>query len=221
MNTDGRQGKGVPKAGPRTRRGQGTKAASETNSEGAQPLVGVVMGSHSDLPVMEPALALLRSLAVGYEARVLSAHRAPAALATWVDEAEGRGVEVFIAGAGGAAHLPGVVASRTVLPVFGVPVPSAALGGLDALLAIVQMPRGVPVGTLAIGASGAYNAALLAVAVLATSRPLLRQQLRGLREAQEAEVVAQSVIEARPHAPGQASTSSPRAGTPNTRSRPR
>lgn len=152
------------------------------------PRVGVIMGSTSDWQTMRQAAATLGDFGVPHECRVVSAHRTPAWMAEYAASAEERGIEVIIAGAGGAAHLPGMVAAQTVVPVLGVPVQSRALNGLDSLLSIVQMPRGVPVGTLAIGASGARNAALLAVAILGNTRPELRKALRAFREAQEAEV---------------------------------
>jgi 5-(carboxyamino)imidazole ribonucleotide mutase len=152
------------------------------------------MGSKSDLDVMQPARDALNDLGVEHEVRVLSAHRTPDALATYLAEAPGRGVEVFIAGAGGAAHLPGVVASKTTLPVLGVPIPSGHLLGLDALLAIVQMPKGIPVATFAVGKAGAGNAGLFAVAILAAKRPDLAKKLLAWREAQAAKLLAESVI---------------------------
>jgi 5-(carboxyamino)imidazole ribonucleotide mutase len=148
------------------------------------PLVAVIMGSSSDWETMKPAVEMLERLGVPSERHVVSAHRTPVWLADFAQAAEGRGVEVIIAGAGGAAHLPGMVAAHSVLPVLGVPVQSAALQGLDSLLSIVQMPGGVPVGTLAIGKAGATNAALLAVAILANSRPDLRERLRAFRDTQ-------------------------------------
>jgi 5-(carboxyamino)imidazole ribonucleotide mutase len=154
------------------------------------PLVGVVMGSTSDWETMRHADETLTEFGVPHECRVVSAHRTPAWMAEYATSAEERGIEVIIAGAGGAAHLPGMVAAQTVVPVLGVPVRSRALNGLDSLLSIVQMPRGVPVGTLAIGTSGAKNAALLAVAILGNTRPELRDRLRRFREEQEAKVRA-------------------------------
>jgi len=148
------------------------------------PLVAVVMGSSSDWETMRHAVEMLERLDVPHERHIVSAHRTPAWLAEVASGAEGRGVEVIIAGAGGAAHLPGMVAAQTVLPVLGVPVQSGALQGLDSLLSIVQMPGGVPVGTLAIGKAGATNAALLAVAILSNSRKDLRERLRAFRDAQ-------------------------------------
>jgi 5-(carboxyamino)imidazole ribonucleotide mutase len=160
------------------------------NNQGAAeaPLVAVVMGSTSDWETMRHAAHVLKEFGVPHECRVVSAHRTPAWMAEFASQAEARGLEVIIAGAGGAAHLPGMVAAQTTVPVFGVPVESKALKGLDSLLSIVQMPAGVPVGTLAIGASGAKNAALLAVAVLANARPRLREKLRRFREEQTAKV---------------------------------
>jgi 5-(carboxyamino)imidazole ribonucleotide mutase len=148
------------------------------------PLVAVIMGSSSDWETMRHAVEMLDRLAVPYERHIVSAHRTPSWLTEFAQGAETRGLEVIIAGAGGAAHLPGMVAAQTVVPVLGVPVQSAALQGLDSLLSIVQMPGGVPVGTLAIGKAGATNAALLAVAILANSRPELRERLRSFRDAQ-------------------------------------
>lgn len=139
------------------------------------------MGSNSDWPTMKLAAEVLERFGVAFEAKVTSAHRTPELMFDYAATAEGRGLEVVIAGAGGAAHLPGMVASRTVLPVLGVPIKSKALSGMDSLLSIVQMPGGVPVGTLAIGDSGAKNAALLAVSILANSRPELREALHKFR----------------------------------------
>ncbi len=152
------------------------------------PLVAVIMGSTSDWETMSHSVEMLDRFDVAYEKLVVSAHRTPVWMAEFAQGAESRGIEVIIAGAGGAAHLPGMTASHTVLPVLGVPVQSAALGGLDSLLSIVQMPGGVPVGTLAIGKAGATNAGLLAVAILATSRPELRDKLRAFRVEQTAKV---------------------------------
>jgi 5-(carboxyamino)imidazole ribonucleotide mutase len=148
------------------------------------PLVAVIMGSKSDWETMAHATAALDELGVPYEKHIVSAHRTPTWMAECAQGAEARGLEVIIAGAGGAAHLPGMVAAHTILPVLGVPVQSAALNGLDSLLSIVQMPGGVPVGTLAIGKAGARNAGLLAAAILATSRPELRATLHAFRDAQ-------------------------------------
>ena len=146
-----------------------------------RPLVGVIMGSHSDWETMKQADEVLTQFGVAHECRVVSAHRTPALMAEYATSAVARGLEVIIAGAGGAAHLPGMVAAQTVLPVIGVPVQSKALNGLDSLLSIVQMPRGIPVATVAIGAAGAANAGLLAVAMLATTRPELRAKLEAYR----------------------------------------
>jgi 5-(carboxyamino)imidazole ribonucleotide mutase len=147
----------------------------------SRPLVGVIMGSQSDWETMKQADEVLTRFGVAHECRVISAHRTPQLMADYASTAVDRGLEIVIAGAGGAAHLPGMVAAHTVLPVIGVPVQSAALSGLDSLLSIVQMPKGVPVATVAIGPSGAANAGLLAVAILATSRPALREQLMAYR----------------------------------------
>ena len=153
-------------------------------SSDPRPLVAVVMGTKSDWETMRHADETLERFGVPHECRVLSAHRTPAETAEYAAAAEGRGIEVIIAGAGGAAHLPGVIAASTLVPVLGVPVESQALGGLDSLLSIVQMPGGVPVGTLAIGRAGAVNAALLAIAILGGSRPDLRAKLRTFRAEQ-------------------------------------
>ena len=154
-----------------------------------KPLVAVIMGSKSDWDTMRHAADMLAEFDVPHESRIISAHRTPAWMAEYAGAAEGRGIEVLIAGAGGAAHLPGMVAAHTVLPVLGVPVESHALKGLDSLLSIVQMPGGVPVGTLAIGPAGAKNAALLAVAILSSQRPALREKLRQYRAAQTEKVM--------------------------------
>ncbi|HUO53034.1 MAG TPA: 5-(carboxyamino)imidazole ribonucleotide mutase [Gemmatimonadaceae bacterium] len=156
------------------------------------PLVGIILGSRTDLDTLASGTELLDAFGIPYEMRILSAHRTPDETAAWAKGAEGRGLEVIIAAAGLAAHLPGVVAAQTVLPVLGVPVEGGALNGLDALLSIVQMPKGVPVGTLAIGKHGAANAALLAAAILAAKRPELRDKLRSWRAARVAEALAQS-----------------------------
>jgi 5-(carboxyamino)imidazole ribonucleotide mutase len=152
------------------------------------PLVGVIMGSKSDWDTIRLADEVLTTFGVPHECRVVSAHRTPVFMAEYASTAERRGLQVIIAAAGGAAHLPGMVAAHTVLPVFGVPIESRTLKGVDSLLSIVQMPRGVPVGTLAIGASGAVNAALLAIAVLANHDPALRERLRAWRAEQEQSV---------------------------------
>jgi 5-(carboxyamino)imidazole ribonucleotide mutase len=155
-----------------------------------QPLVGVIMGSRSDWETMAHTAQTLEQLTVPFEVRVVSAHRTPELLFEYAGSAEARGLEVLIAGAGGAAHLPGMTASRTVLPVLGVPVESKTLHGVDSLLSIVQMPAGIPVGTLAIGRAGAVNAALLAAAILGGKRPEFREALRRYREAQTQAVLA-------------------------------
>jgi len=157
-----------------------------------QPLVGILMGSKSDWDVMSNALHTLKSLGVDCEVRVLSAHRAPDALFEYISSAEQRGLEVIVAGAGGAAHLPGVCAAKTVLPVLGVPMESKSLHGLDSLLSIVQMPGGVPVGTLAIGKPGAINAGLLAAAILGVKYPEIRAAYRAFREKQTRDALANS-----------------------------
>lgn len=154
------------------------------------PLVAVIMGSTSDWDTMSHAAAVFDRFGVPYERHVVSAHRTPVWMAEFAEGAEARGLEVIIAGAGGAAHLPGMTAAHTVLPVLGVPVQTSTLNGLDSLLSIVQMPGGVPVGTMAIGKAGATNAGLLAVAILSASRPVLREQLRAFRAEQEAKVRA-------------------------------
>jgi 5-(carboxyamino)imidazole ribonucleotide mutase len=157
-------------------------------TEQPAPLVGVIMGSTSDWDTMKHAVEVLERFAVPHEKRVVSAHRTPDWMAEYARSAESRGLEVIIAGAGGAAHLPGMTASHTVLPVIGVPVQSRALNGHDSLHSIVQMPAGVPVATVAIGASGATNAGLLAVAILAVRRSELRERLRAFRTEQAAKV---------------------------------
>ena len=157
------------------------------------PLVGVVMGSASDWETMRHASETLERFGVAHESRVVSAHRTPDLMALYAKEAEGRALEAIIAGAGGAAHLPGMIAAYTTVPILGVPVESRALKGMDSLLSIVQMPAGIPVGTLAIGKAGATNAALLAVAILANTRPPLREELRRLRQ-EQAEKAANSEL---------------------------
>jgi len=161
-------------------------------SKDTKPLVGIIMGSKSDWETMKHAKAALEELGVAHECHVMSAHRTPEVVAKYCSTAEERGMEVIIAAAGGAAHLAGVAAAFTLLPVLGVPMESASLKGLDSLLSMVQMPGGIPVGTLAIGPAGAKNAALLAVAILANSRPELRRKLREFRQRQ-----AQQVLEAK------------------------
>ncbi len=161
---------------------------------GMEPLVGIIMGSKSDWETMRAAGETLARFGVAHETKVVSAHRTPAWMVEYAAGAEGRGLEVIIAGAGGAAHLPGMVAANTLLPVLGVPVESHALKGLDSLLSIVQMPGGIPVGTLAIGKAGAQNAALLAVAILANHDPALREKLRLFREEQAAQVRSEELV---------------------------
>jgi 5-(carboxyamino)imidazole ribonucleotide mutase len=153
-----------------------------------QPLVGIVMGSKSDWDTMRLAGETLTRFGVPHEAKIVSAHRTPGWMVEYATSAESRGIQVIIAGAGGAAHLPGMIAANTLVPVLGVPVESQALKGMDSLLSIVQMPGGVPVGTLAIGKAGAQNAALLAVAILANHDPALREKLRAFREEQAGKV---------------------------------
>jgi 5-(carboxyamino)imidazole ribonucleotide mutase len=155
-----------------------------------KPLVGIIMGSSSDWETMRAAAEALDKLAIPYETRVVSAHRTPDLLFEYAATAQGRGIEVIIAGAGGAAHLPGMTASKTTLPVLGVPVQSKALNGMDSLLSIVQMPAGVPVATFAIGVAGATNAALTAAAILANKRPEYDAALKKLRAEQTAKVLA-------------------------------
>ena len=160
--------------------------AQTSNSEA--PVVGVIMGSQSDWPVMEKACAILDELGVGYEARIVSAHRTPQRLYDYAAGAKARGLKVIIAGAGGAAHLPGMTASMTALPVLGVPVQSRALSGMDSLLSIAQMPKGIPVGTLAIGDAGAANAGLLAASIIALEDSRVADKLDAFRAAQSASV---------------------------------
>lgn len=160
------------------------------NTSSAAPLVGIVMGSRSDLEVLEVAREILVELQIPHEVKVVSAHRTPDWMFEYADTAESRGLEVIIAGAGGAAHLPGMLAAKTLVPVLGVPIPATILNGVDSLLSIVQMPRGVPVGTLAIGKPGAGNAALFAAEILANKRPEIRERLRAYRKARTDEVMA-------------------------------
>jgi 5-(carboxyamino)imidazole ribonucleotide mutase len=165
-------------------------AKTQSATANSQPLVGIIMGSSSDWETMEHAVKTLTDLGVPHETKVVSAHRTPDLLFDYASTAEQRGLEVLIAGAGGAAHLPGMTASKTVLPVLGVPVESKALKGLDSLLSIAQMPGGIPVGTLAIGKAGAINSALLAAAILGAKHPAIREALRKFREEQTERVLA-------------------------------
>lgn len=168
-----------------------TEEKVEEQTQGAQdarPLVAVIMGSKSDWETMQHTDEMLTRFRVPHECRVISAHRTPAVATDFSNTAEARGLEVIIAAAGGAAHLAGVIAAQTLLPVLGVPMESKALKGLDSLLSIVQMPAGIPVGTLAIGKAGAINAALFAIHILAKTRPELREKLRSFREEQERQV---------------------------------
>jgi 5-(carboxyamino)imidazole ribonucleotide mutase len=164
-------------------------------SRGGSPIVGVIMGSKSDLKHMSAAVEMLRELDVPCEVRIVSAHRTPDWMFEYASSAETRGLEVIIAAAGGAAHLPGMIASKTILPVLGVPMPATALNGVDALLSIVQMPRGVPVGTLAIGEPGAANAAILAASIVSQTRPELRERLRAWRAGRTAEVMRERDVD--------------------------
>lgn len=160
----------------------------------SSPLIGIIMGSTSDWPTMKLAAEMLDTLQVPYETQVVSAHRTPDRMIEYAKSARGRGLRAIIAGAGGAAHLPGMVASMTIVPVFGVPVQSRALSGWDSLLSIVQMPKGIPVGTLAIGESGAANAGLLAAAILASTDEELADRLQAFRDAQSASVPETPVV---------------------------
>lgn len=175
----------------RSRREVGVRSAGRVAGKGrpAAPMVGVIMGSSSDWETMEHASRTLAELGIAHEVEVVSAHRTPDKLMNYAASAEDRRIEVIIAGAGGAAHLPGMAASKTVLPVLGVPVESKALHGIDSLLSIVQMPGGVPVGTLAIGKAGAINAALMAAQILGGKYPEIRERVRKFRETQTAKVL--------------------------------
>ena len=159
------------------------------------PLVGILMGSKSDWPLMEQAAITLKALQIPCEAKVLSAHRTPDALFAYIESAPARGLEIIIAGAGGAAHLPGVIAAKTLLPVIGVPIPTATLNGLDSLLSIVQMPGGIPVATMALGKAGAINAALYAAAILGVKDPVYRNRLQEFRAQQAQTILAQAELE--------------------------
>lgn len=169
------------------------RITKNTMTDTSKPLVAVIMGSKSDWETMRHADEILTQFGVAHECKIVSAHRTPVLLADFAARAEERGLEVIIAGAGGAAHLPGMVAAQTLVPVLGVPVQSRALSGQDSLLSIVQMPAGIPVGTLAIGSAGATNAALLAVAILANTRPDLREKLRQFRAEQTAKVLGDTL----------------------------
>jgi 5-(carboxyamino)imidazole ribonucleotide mutase len=164
---------------------------AKTNAD--SPLVGIIMGSKSDYETLAAAAEILKELGVPYEVKVVSAHRTPDWMFQYAENAETRGLEVIIAGAGGAAHLPGMVAAKTTLPVLGVPVPATMLNGIDSLLSIVQMPKGVPVGTLAIGKPGAANAGLFAASILANKRPELRDKLKKWRASRRDEVIKQEL----------------------------
>lgn len=176
-----------------SQRGIGTAISKKTAILSRSVLVGVVMGSRSDYDVLMPAIEILSLFEIPHEARIVSAHRTPDWLFKYAEQAESRGLRVIIAGAGGAAHLPGMLAAKTLVPVLGVPVPATMLNGIDSLLSIVQMPKGVPVGTLAIGKPGAANAALLAAEILAATDTDLRQRLRAWRSERRDEVLAQEL----------------------------
>jgi 5-(carboxyamino)imidazole ribonucleotide mutase len=170
------------------------RSTAPTNPPAPTPLVGVIMGSKSDLKYMDAAAELLAILDIPHEVRIVSAHRTPDWMFEYASTAEERGIEVIIAAAGGSAHLPGMVAAKTMVPVLGVPIPATSLSGLDALLSIVQMPRGVPVGTLAIGEAGAANAALLAASIVSRDRKEMRERLRKWRASRTDEVLQQKEI---------------------------
>lgn len=165
------------------------------NADKEVPLIGIVMGSDSDWPTMQAAAVMLKEFGVPFEARVVSAHRTPDLLFEYAETASARGLQAIIAGAGGAAHLPGMLAAKTTLPVLGVPVQSKALSGVDSLHSIVQMPKGIPVATFAIGEAGAANAALFAVAMLANQDAALNQRLQKFRQQQSAKVLAMKLPE--------------------------
>ena len=160
-----------------------------------QPIIGIVMGSNSDWPTMQAAAKVLKDFGVPFEARVVSAHRTPDLMFEYAEQARARGLRAIIAGAGGAAHLPGMIAAKTTVPVLGVPVQSKALSGVDSLHSIVQMPKGIPVATFAIGEAGAANAALFAVAMLANDNPALNAKLQAFRQAQTEKVLAMKLPE--------------------------
>lgn len=178
--------------------GGGSQGARIINAMSDQPLVGVVMGSRSDYEVLSAAVEILRTLEIPHEARIVSAHRTPDRLFEYAATARERGLRVIIAGAGGAAHLPGMLAAKTLVPVLGVPVPATLLNGMDSLLSIVQMPKGVPVGTLAIGKPGAANAALLAAEILAGTDAALFDRLAAWRRARTDEVLNQNLEQEQP-----------------------
>lgn len=170
------------------------KRTTSSTAAAPSPIVGIIMGSSSDWETMKHAAETLARFDVPFEKKVVSAHRTPDWMAAYASKAESRGLKIIIAGAGGAAHLPGMTAGHSILPVLGVPVESAALKGLDSLLSIVQMPGGIPVGTLAIGKSGAINAALLAVAILALNDPALARRLREYRAEQTRRVMEETLL---------------------------
>jgi 5-(carboxyamino)imidazole ribonucleotide mutase len=170
-----------------------TKSVRQKSRGVSPPWVAIIMGSKSDFEHLQPAVEILEQLGVPFETRVVSAHRTPDWMFEFAESAESRGLEVIIAAAGGAAHLPGMVASKTILPVLGVPIPATQLNGLDALLSIVQMPKGVPVGTLAIGKPGAANAALLAAAIVSLRHPEIRERLKVWRAGRTQEVLQQEL----------------------------
>jgi 5-(carboxyamino)imidazole ribonucleotide mutase len=172
--------------------------ARQSPSVSATPWVGVIMGSRSDLRVMSRAVEVLEELAIPHEVRIVSAHRTPDWMFEYAEQAEVRGLEVIVAAAGGAAHLPGMVAAKTLVPVLGVPIPATALNGVDALLSIAQMPKGVPVGTLAIGEPGAANAALLAAAIVGLRHPEVRERLRAWRTTRSEAVLADTELGGQP-----------------------
>src|SRR5437762_14087896 len=182
---------------PPTQNTRPQRPHSATHAHPPAPLVGVIMGSKSDLKYMEAASEILKILEIPHEVSIVSAHRTPDWMFEYASTAEDRGLEVIIAAAGGAAHLPGMVASKTVLPVLGVPIPATHLSGLDSLLSIVQMPKGVPVGTLAIGEPGAANAALLAASIVSATRPELRERLREWRAQRTADVLGSTDLAGR------------------------
>ena len=184
----------MPAARSRERHSTSRAARGQRRHAGGErPLVGIIMGSKNDWESLSPAREILEQLGVPHEARIVSAHRTPDWMFAYAESAEARGLQVIIAGAGGAAHLPGMVASKTLLPVIGVPVPATALSGFDALLSIVQMPRGTPVATMAIGKPGAANAAVYAAKILAARDPQLRERLRMWKKARSEEVMEQEI----------------------------